>query len=184
MNNLQQKYVKETIPHMRKIFGYENDLSVPKIEKIVLNIGVGRLSQQPNFKEKILPEIMGNFALITGQKPKANAAKKSIAGFKIRAGQTVGLQVTLRRSRMYDFLEKLVKIVMPRVRDFRGIDVKNIDEHGNLSIGLKDQLVFPEVNPETSKIDFGLQITVVASAKNRQEAVELYRLLGIPLKKT
>jgi len=153
------------------------------IEKIVINVGVGRLSQQPNFEDKVLPELMKEMALIAGQKPAITKAKKSISGFKVREGQTVGLKVTLRYQRMSDFLERLIKIVFPRLRDFRGIDLKNIDSNGNLTVGLREQTVFPEINPEISKVDFGLEISIISNAKNKEEAVALYRSLGIPLKK-
>ena len=152
------------------------------IEKIVVSVGVGRLSQQPNFEEKILPELIKDLSLITGQKPAVCKAKKSIAGFKIRTGQIIGLKTILRRGRMSDFLEKLIKMVFPRVRDFQGIDLKHMDAQGNLSVGLKEHTVFPEINPETSKIDFGLEISIVIKAKTKEEAIKLYRLLGIPLK--
>ena len=181
--SLKDKYQKEVVPKMREFFGFRNSLMVPRIEKVVVNVGVGRLSQQANFSDKILPEAMNTLSIITGQKPQKAAAKKSIASFKIREGQTIGLKVTLRGARMYDFLDRLVKVIFPRVRDFRGIDLKNIDQGGNLSVGLKEHLVFPEISPETSRVDFGLQIVIVSSAKKREEAIELYRLLGIPLKK-
>jgi large subunit ribosomal protein L5 len=153
------------------------------IKKIVVNVGIGRLSQQANFEEKILPELAKEMALITGQKPAVTEAKKSISGFKVRQGQIVGLKVTLRRRRMNDFLERLIKIVLPRLRDFRGIDLKNIDSQGNLTIGLREQTVFPEINPEISKVDFGLEISIVSNARDREEAIEFYRQLGLPLKK-
>lgn len=183
MKTLSEIYKKEIIPAMRKKFGYKNDWMVPRLTKIVINAGIGRLTQTPNFEEKILPEISRDISLISGQKPKLTAAKKSIAGFKIRAGQTVGLKVTLRRKRMYDFLEKLIKIIFPRLRDFRGIDLKNIDSKGNLTVGFREQIVFPEISAETLKVDFGFEISIVSSAKNREEAMELYRQLGLPLKK-
>jgi large subunit ribosomal protein L5 len=154
-----------------------------KIGKIVVNVGIGRLSQQANFEEKILPEVTKEIALITGQKPAPTKAKKSISGLKVRQGQIVGLKVTLRRRRMDDFLERLIKIVFPRLRDFRGIDLKNIDSQGNLTVGLKEQMVFPEINPEISKVDFGLEISIVSNAKDKEEAIKLYREIGIPLKK-
>lgn len=175
---------EEIIKKLKEKFGYKNDLALPKLKKIVINAGIGRLSQQPNFDEKILPGIMKELAMITGQKPSIVTAKKSIAGFKIRQGQNVGLKVTLRRRKMHDFLERLIRITFPRLRDFKGIDLKNIDANGNLNIGFKEQAVFPEINPETSKIDFGLETTIVSSAKNKEEAIELYRQLGIPLKKS
>ena len=153
------------------------------IEKIVINVGIGRLSQQPNFEDKVLPELIKEMALITGQKPAITKAKKSISGFKVREGQTVGLKITLRHQRMSDFLERLIKIVFPRLRDFRGIDLKSIDSNGNLTVGLREQMVFPEINPEISKVDFGLEISIVSNAKNKEEAMAFYRSLGIPLKK-
>ena len=171
-----------TIKKIKDAFGQKNDLSLPRIEKIVVNIGVGRLSGQTNFEEKILPEVTKGISLITGQKPVPAKAKKSIAGFKIRTGQVVGLKITLRRRRMTDFLNKLIKVVLPRVRDFRGIDLTSIDKRGNLNIGLRDYSVFPEINPEESKVDFGLEISIVSTAKHREEAIALYRILGIPLK--
>ncbi|PIV31958.1 50S ribosomal protein L5 [Candidatus Wolfebacteria bacterium CG02_land_8_20_14_3_00_37_12] len=161
----------------------KNDLAVPRLEKIVINVGVGRMSQQSNFTEKILPEIIKDFATITGQKPALTSAKKSIAGFKTREGQVVGMKATLRRQRMKDFLERLVKITLPRVKDFKGIELKNIDSNGNLTIGMKENVVFPEINPEFLKFDFGLEISIVSNAKTKEEAIKLYRLLGIPLKK-
>ena len=156
-----------------------------RIEKIVVNAGIGRLATaQPNFNEKVLPELMKDFALITGQKPVVRQAKKSIAGFKIRTGTIVGLKVTLRGQRMSQFLERLAKIVLPRIRDFRGIDLKSIDQNGNLTFGIRENLVFPEVNPEVAKVNFGLEITIVPqSIKSREQAIALYRDLSIPLKK-
>ncbi|MBI3638226.1 50S ribosomal protein L5, partial [Candidatus Wolfebacteria bacterium] len=141
---------------IKEVFGDKNELAFPKIDKIVINTGLGRMSQQPNFEDKILPEIAKELALITGQKPAITKAKKSIAGFKTRMGQIIGLKATIRHGRMADFLERLVKISLPRLRDFRGIDLKNIDKDGNLNIGIKDHAIFPEINPEESKIDFGL----------------------------
>ena len=155
-----------------------------KLEKIVVNVGIGRLVQQSNFQEKILPEIIGELTLITGQKPSPRGAKKSIAGFKTRTGDIVGLQVTLRRKRMNDFLKRLTEISLPRVKDFRGISLRNVDGGGNLNIGFKEQYVFPEIKAETSKVHFGLQVTFVPILKNREKAIDLYRRLGVPLKKS
>lgn len=154
-----------------------------KLDKIVVNSGIGRFSSQPNFEEKILPEIIKELAIITGQKPSLRKAKQSIAGFKTREGNIVGLKVTLRGKRMMEFLNRLNSIILPRLRDFRGLDLKTIDAGGNLSVGLREQYVFPEILPENSKVNFGIQITVVPKTKRREEAVGLYRELGIPLKK-
>lgn len=167
---------------MKEKFDRKNALEIPKIEKVVVNAGVGRLSQQPNFEEKILPEIIKELSLITGQRPAETQSKQSIAGFKIREGQIVGLKITLRGKRMNDFIQRIIKAVLPRIRDFRGIILKNIDSRGNLNIGLRDQMVFPEINPEESKVDFGLQISIVCNAQKREEAIELYKSLGFPLK--
>lgn len=154
-----------------------------QLEKVVINTGIGRLSQQANFEDKILPEVMKDFSLITGQKPATRPARQSIAGFKIRAGMIIGLKTTLRGRRMQQFLERLTKIALARVRDFRGVDLKSVDKNGNLTIGIKEQTVFPEISPETSRYDFGLEITVVPKFRNREGAVDLYKSIGIPFKK-
>ena len=181
--NLKTKYFKDIVPKMKEIFGYRSESRVPKIIKIVVNSGIGRLSQQANFEEHLLPQLIKEFSLAVGQKPKITKARSSVAGFKTRKGQIIGLVATLRSQRMYDFLEKLIKIVLPRVRDFKGLDLKIIDEQGNLNIGLRDRLVFPEISPEDSKVDFGMEVAIVTNSRNRNEAVELYKLLEIPLKK-
>ncbi|MDI6734054.1 MAG: 50S ribosomal protein L5 [Patescibacteria group bacterium] len=153
-----------------------------KLGKIVVNIGVGKMRNQTQFEEKILPEIMKELSVITGQKPATRAAKKSIAGFKTRTGDIIGLKVTLRRRRMEDFFTRLIRVVLPRVKDFRGIDLKNIDEHGQLNIGFREQYVFPEIMIEKSRMNFGLQVTLVPIIKNRQTAIDFYRSVGVPLK--
>lgn len=152
------------------------------IEKIVINAGVGRASQQPGFEEKGLKEIERDLAAIAGQEPQIRPAKKSIAGFKIRQGQIVGLKVTLRDQKMVDFFERLITIVMPRVHDFRGINLSAIDAGGTLNIGFREQFVFPEINPEESPLSFSLGVNVVPREKGREAAVEAYRKLGMPLK--
>lgn len=154
-----------------------------QIEKIVVNASFGRLSSQPNFEGKVLPELIKEFSSITGQKPSLRPAKQSISGFKLRAGMIVGLKSTLRRKRMHDFLVKIIKAVLPRVRDFRGIDLKNIDKMGNLTIGFKESFVFPDVSPEVSVVNFGVEVTVVPRERRREKAIALYRELGIPLKR-
>ncbi len=154
-----------------------------QIEKVVVASGVGRRSQEEHFEDKTLPEIENDLSRITSQKPSRRPARQSIAGFKIRAGQIVGLKVTLRGARMEDFLKKLVNAALPRVKDFRGLEIKNVDESGNLNIGFKDQTVFPEIELEKTRINFGMQVTIVPKTKNREAAIDLYRHLGIPLKK-
>ncbi len=153
------------------------------LEKIVIDAGVGRLSQTPNFEEKALVQVMADLAAMSGQKSQIRRARKSIAGFKIREQQIVGLRITLRRGRMVDFFERLVKIVLPRVRDFNGLDPKTIDQGGVLNIGLREQFVFPEVAPEHSPISFSIGISLVPKKKNRAAAVAALRALGVPLRK-
>ena len=154
------------------------------IEKVVVNAGVGRAStSQQNFEEKLLPQISRDIARITGQQPQTRPAKKSIAGFKIREGQVVGLRVTLRGTRMVDFLTRLNTIVLPRVRDFAGIATSAIDDGGSLSIGFREQLVFPEINAEESVFVFPLAVNIIPKKKDRTAALELYRKLGVPFKK-
>ncbi|MFA5084026.1 MAG: 50S ribosomal protein L5 [Candidatus Paceibacterota bacterium] len=152
------------------------------IEKIVVNVGVGKLRQQGQFEEKILPEIISELSLITGQKPITRPAKKAIAGFKTRLGDVVGLKVTLRGRRMFDFFTRFVNVVLPRIKDFRGLEPKIIDASGNLSVGVGDQLVFPEIDADATKVDFGLEITIVPKIKIREKAVGLYKELGVPLR--
>lgn len=153
------------------------------LEKIVVNAGVGRLSQQPNFSDKLLPQIIKDLGLITGQHPETSTARKSIAGFKVREGQTVGLKITLRRSRMVDFFERLTRMVLPRVRDFSGLSLTNVDESGILNIGIKEHVVFPEIDPEQSPLSISLGINIVPRGRKRTKAIEWYREMGVPLKK-
>ena len=153
-----------------------------RLEKIVVSVGVGKMRQNQQFEEKILPVIIEELALITGQKAAPRGAKKSIAGFKSREGDIIGLTTTLRGKRMEDFLKRLVNISLPRVRDFRGIDLKHFDDRGNLTIGFREHTVFPEFNAETSKANFGLQVTLVSDAKTKEEGVAFFRDLGLPIK--
>jgi len=151
------------------------------IEKIVVNAGIGRASQQPGFEEKGLVQIMRDMEILSGQHPQVRRSKKSIAGFKMREGQIVGLRATLRHRKMVDFLERLIRIVLPRVHDFRGINLGSVDEGGTLNIGFREQFVFPEVNPEDSPLTFSLGINVVAKKKNKAAAIEMFRAMGMPL---
>ncbi|MEK7465254.1 MAG: 50S ribosomal protein L5 [Patescibacteria group bacterium] len=153
-----------------------------KLEKIVVNVGVGKLRNLANFDDKVLPAVMEELALITGQKPATRQTKRSIAGFKTREGDIVGLQVTLRRRHMGGFLSKVIHIALPRVKDFRGLELSNVDEHGNLNVGFREQYIFPEVSAEKSKVIFGMQVTLVPREKNRTNAIDFYRSIGIPLK--
>ncbi len=153
-----------------------------RLEKIVVATGVGKLRGRPQFEENLLPEIIKELSLITGQKPEITKAKQSVAGFKIREGDIVGLKVTLRGQKMKDFLTRLIGFVLPRIRDFRGIDPKSIDSGGNLTIPIKEHIVFPEINPDEVKIDFGLEVTLVSNAKSAEEGLSFYKELGVPLK--
>lgn len=152
------------------------------IDRIVVNIGVGRLRKNAHFDSKILPEIVQELSLITGQKPSPRPAKKSIAGFRTREGDVVGLKVTLRGKRMIDFFIRLMQIVLPRVRDFRGIPQKSVDMVGGLHIGIKDKAVFPEIDMDSSNVSFGLQATIVPKVHDREQAIDFYKSVGVPLK--
>jgi len=181
--NFEKHYKEKVIPILKKVFGYKNDLAVPKILKVVVNCGIGKIAgATAGFEEKLLPDIIRDISLITGQKPKYAKARKSISGFKLKQGMVVGLIATLRGKRMYDFLSRLINIALPRVRDFRGISEKNFDKKGNLNIGIREHIVFPEVSLENLKNVFGFQITVVVKAKNRKEAIEFLKLMGFPIK--
>ncbi|MDP3953361.1 MAG: 50S ribosomal protein L5 [bacterium] len=153
------------------------------LEKIIVATGVGKMAQNAQFEANLLPELNKDLAAITGQKPQARPAKKSIAGFKLREGSLVGLRVTLRGKRMEDFLNRMVNVALPRVRDFRGIDPKQIDKEGNLTIGFRDHSVFPEIVPEESKADFGFQVTLVSKERDPAKAKEMFERLGIPFVK-
>lgn len=184
MLKLKDKYQKEVIPQMMEKFGYKNKMAVPKIEKVVLNVGFGRLisGKSSDEQKKIYESILNDLTLIAGQRAILTFAKKSISGFKTRKGLAIGAKVTLRRKRMYDFLERLIHIALPRSRDFRGIEKKSFDQKGNLTIGIKEQTVFPEILPEKAKIIFGLEATISIKTKKREEAIELLKLLGFPIK--
>lgn len=184
MIHLKEKYQKEAVPQMMEKFGYKNMMAVPKIEKVIVNTGFGRLTsgKTSNEQKKIQDAILHDLALITGQRSVLTRAKKSISGFKIRKGMPVGAQVTLRGKRMFDFLERLIHITLPRSRDFRGINIDSFDEEGNLTLGVKEHIAFPEISPEEVKNMFGLEIIVVTTVKNKEEGIELLKLLGFPIK--
>ena len=178
MNALKEQYIKEVVPALTKKFEYKSSMQVPKLDKIVINIGLGDTRENP----KALENAMKELAQITGQKPIVTKAKKSIAAFKIREGQDLGCKVTLRKEKMYDFAYKLFNVALPRVRDFRGMSPDSFDGRGNYSMGLKEQLIFPEI--EYDKVDKlrGMDIIFVTTAKSDEEARELLRLLGMPFK--
>ncbi|MEE1361475.1 MAG: 50S ribosomal protein L5 [Selenomonadaceae bacterium] len=176
MDRLQEKYVNEVVPALTEKFGYKNVMQLPKIEKIIINMSVGESVGNP----KALDSAVADLALITGQKPILTRAKKSLAAWKLRQGMPIGAKVTLRGTRMYQFLDKFMNVALPRVRDFRGISSKSFDGRGNYATGLKEQLIFPEI--EYDKIDKlrGMNIVVVTTAKTDEEARELLKLLGMP----
>ncbi|MDD4989924.1 MAG: 50S ribosomal protein L5 [Candidatus Pacebacteria bacterium] len=185
MARLYEKYNKEIIPAMMKKFGYKSVMAIPKIEKIMVNCGFGKMiiGKGSGDREKIEEYISSSIALITGQKPTLKKAKQSIAAFKLRQGMIVGATVTLRKKRMYDFLEKLIWVVLPRSRDFRGIDSSSVTQQGDITIGFKEYVPFPELKIEKEKGLFGLEVTIATSAKTKDEGVELLKLLGFPFKK-
>ncbi|MDX9872034.1 MAG: 50S ribosomal protein L5 [Clostridia bacterium] len=176
MERLKEKYRQEVNPAMMQKFNYENVMQVPKLEKVIINIGMGEAVQNP----KVLDGTVSDLKAITGQKPVITKAKKSIAAFKLRAGMPIGAKVTLRSSKMYEFVDKLFNVVLPRVRDFRGISPKSFDGRGNYTLGLKEQIIFPEI--EYDKVDAirGMDIVFVTTAKSDEEAKEMLALMGMP----
>ena len=173
---LQTHYLEQVRKALVEEFGYKNPMEVPKLEKIVINMGVGEAAGD----QKKLDAAVAEMALISGQKPVKTLAKKAIAGFKIRAGQAIGCKVTLRRARMYEFLDRLVTIALPRVRDFRGLSDKSFDGRGNYATGLKEQLIFPEISYDQVDRTRGMDVIVTTSANTDEEARELLRLFGFP----
>ncbi len=179
MNSLKEQYTKEIIPELTKKYNYTTVMAVPKLEKIVVNMGVG----DATLNSKLLDVAVSELEKITGQTPVITKAKKSIAGFKLREGQAIGCKVTLRGETMYNFLEKLIKIVLPRVRDFRGISSTAFDGRGNYTLGVKEQTIFPEiVYDEVVKVR-GMDIVFVTTAKTNEEALDLLKGFGLPFKK-
>ncbi|HEU19033.1 MAG TPA: 50S ribosomal protein L5 [Deltaproteobacteria bacterium] len=178
MARLKEYYKKEVIPALMKEFNYRNTMQVPKIEKIVVNMGLGEATQNI----KVLDNAADELSVIVGQKPVITKAKKSIATFKVRKGMSIGCSVTLRSERMYEFFDRLVNVAIPRIRDFRGISPRSFDGRGNFSLGVREQFIFPEI--EYDKIDKvrGMNITIVTSAKSDDEARQLLRLMGVPFR--
>lgn len=179
MNRLKEKYNKEVIPYMMEKFNYKSVMQVPKLEKIVINIGAGDGAHNA----KLIEGAMNDLELITGQKPVVTRAKKAIAGFKIREGQSVGCKVTLRGENMYNFLDKLISMALPRVRDFRGVSPKAFDGRGNYTLGITEQLIFSEIEYDNVVKVRGMDIVFVTTAKTNEEAYELLKGLGMPFRK-
>ncbi len=179
MLSVEQRYHQEAVPKLIEEFGYKNKMQVPKIEKVVLNMGLGEAIQNAKILETALEEL----SLIAGQKPVITRARKSIAAFKLRAGMPIGCMVTLRKKRMYDFLTKLINIAIPRIRDFRGISRKAFDGRGNYSMGIKEHIIFPEVDYDKIDKIKGLNITIVTTANTNEEALCLLEAIGMPFRK-
>ncbi|OIN94710.1 50S ribosomal protein L5 [candidate division WWE3 bacterium CG06_land_8_20_14_3_00_42_16] len=175
---LKEKYLKEVFPIFSQRYGVKNSLAAPRLTKVTINMGVGVAAQNP----KELEEALADLTLISGQKPVATLAKKSIAGFKIRKGLAIGCKVTLRKDRMYEFLDKLFNVVLPRVRDFRGLSLQSFDRQGNYTLGIREQNIFPEIDTAKLGKTRSLEITIGTSAKKPELAQELLRLLGMSLR--
>jgi len=172
-------YKKEAVPHLMKHFGYSNVMQVPKLVKVVLNVSMSEALQNA----KLLDVAAAELAAISGQRPVLTKAKKSIASFKLRAGQAIGVCVTLRKQKMYEFLNRLVNVALPRVRDFKGVPTGSFDKRGNYTLGLTEQIIFPEINYDKVDRIRGMNVTICTTAKTDQEAFELLKLLGMPFKK-
>lgn len=179
MNRLKEKYRKEIAPKLMEQFNYSSPMEIPKLEKIVLNMGVGDAKDNA----KAIESVVDNLRVISGQQPVVTKARKSIANFKLRAGMSIGVMVTLRGDRMYDFFDKLVSIALPRVRDFRGTNPNSFDGHGNYALGAREQLIFPEVDYDSIDKIRGLDIAIVTTAKTDEEAKALLDGLGMPFRK-
>ncbi|NLC84335.1 MAG: 50S ribosomal protein L5 [Ruminococcaceae bacterium] len=179
MTRLKDKYVKEAVPALMAAFGYTSVMQVPKLEKIVLNMGVGEVKDNP----KAIESSARDMSVIAGQRPVITKARKSVAAFKLREGMDIGCKVTLRGDKMYEFLDKLINISLPRVRDFRGVSPNSFDGHGNYAMGAKEQLIFPEIDYDKIDKIRGLDIIIVTTANTDEEARELLRQLGMPFSK-
>lgn len=180
MARLKEQYRSEIMPSLREKFGYENVMQIPKIEKVVVNMGVGEAVQN----SRALDGAMNDLTQITGQKPQVRRARKSVAGFKIREGMPVGARVTLRGEMMWEFLDRLISVALPRVRDFRGISDRSFDGRGNFALGLREQLIFPEISYDSIDATRGMDVAVVTTAESDEEGRELLKLLGMPFRTT
>lgn len=179
MTRLREQYKKKIIPLMKEKFGYKNDMAVPKVSKVTVNVGISISKNDDKYQELVGKTL----TRITGQKPIFTKARQAISAFKIRAGNIVGAKVTLRGERMYDFLDKLINVTFPRVRDFRGISLKAVDKLGNLNVGIKEHIAFAEIDPSEVEMLHGLEVAVTTTAKSKKEGFELLSLLGFPFKK-
>lgn len=178
MARLKDKYLKEVKPALKEKFGYKNVMEIPRLEKVVINMGVGEATQNPKALDGAVADIMA----ITGQRPLITRAKKSIAAFKLRAGVPIGAKVTLRGERMWEFVDRLINVALPRVRDFRGVSPKAFDGRGNYTLGLREQLIFPEIDYDKIDKVRGMDVVFVTTAKSDEEASEMLRLMGMPFR--
>ena len=178
MARLHEHYKAEVVPRLKEKFGYRNPMQVPKVDKVIINMGLGEAIENI----KILDSASEEIGLISGQKPVITKARKSISNFKLRAGVPIGVKVTLRRDRMYHFLDKLMGVALPRVRDFKGVSPKGFDGRGNFTLGVKEQIIFPEINYDKIDKIKGMNITIVTTARTDEEGLELLRLLGMPFR--
>jgi large subunit ribosomal protein L5 len=176
MARLKLKYDEQVVPAMKSEFGYKNSMQVPKLEKITINVGLGEATQNI----KALDSTVAEITAIAGQKPVITRAKKAIANFKLREGVPIGCMVTLRRDRMYEFLDRLIHVALPRVRDFKGVSDRSFDGRGNFSLGLREQIIFPEINPDKVEKARGMTVTITTTAKTDPEGRALLKLLGMP----
>lgn len=178
MSRLMEKYRKEIVPDLQQQLGYRNTMAVPRLEKIVLSMGVGAALENSNRLDAAAKDL----AIVAGQKPQVTKARKSVAGFKLRKGQEIGLKVTLRGARMYEFLDRLVSVVLPRIRDFRGLSPKAFDREGNYSLGISEQVVFPEINLDQVEFVQGLNVTIGVKARRKEDSLPLLKRLGVPFR--
>jgi len=176
---LKEKYTKEIAPKMMEQFGFKNVLEVPRISKIVINVGLGEAAAD----KKLIDTVVDEMARITGQRPVVTKAKKAVAGFKIRKDSPVGCKITLRKARMYEFLDRFINVALPRIRDFRGLNANSFDGNANYSLGVNEQSIFPEIDVDGIQLVHGMDITIVTTAKKREEGYELLKFFGFPFKR-
>lgn len=184
MSYLKEKYNKEVVPAMIKKFGYSNRMEVPRLEKVMINCGYGKQAagKTKDDQKKIAAAIARDLSIISGQKAILTKSRHSISSFKLREGQEIGCKATLRKKRMYDFLERIINVTLPRTRDFQGLPPGGMDKFGNYSFGIREHIAFPEISPEKVNFIFGFQITVVTTAESKEEGLELLKLLGMPMR--
>lgn len=178
MSQLKENYQKKVLPELKERLGYKNIMEAPHLDKVVVNVGINSQNKDPKFAETVAETLKR----ITGQAPVKTQAKKSISGFKVRQGMVVGAMVTLRGQRMFDFIERLIKITLPRLRDFRGLPISSIDKNGNLTVGFRESIAFPEMQSESMEKMHGLSVTISLKAKKKEDGVELLKALGFPLR--